>query len=68
MLYAVRLADLPLRVKGFVMRDEDDFNNIYINEHLGVIEQQKALLHELRHIEQGDFDSELGIPDIENIE
>lgn len=65
MLYTVRLVKLPPAVRGFVSRDADDFNNIYINERLGSEEQKKALRHELNHIERRDFDNEKTIPEIE---
>lgn len=65
MLYTVRLVKLPPAVKGLVLRDAEDFNNIYINENLDPEQQKKALLHELNHIEQQDFDNSLTIPEIE---
>ncbi len=53
----VRLVDLPCRVRGFVLANgEDDSYNIYLNSRLSVDEQKKALLHEMRHIRQKDFD------------
>jgi hypothetical protein len=67
MLYAVRLVRLPFRVKGVVVRDEEDFYNIYINDQLGKAEQKKALDHEIEHIERGDIDNEADIKAVEEL-
>ena len=67
MLYAVRLIKLPPNVKGYVHRDADDFNNIYINKDMSWEEQRKTEKHELEHIKREDFDNDLTIPEIENL-
>lgn len=67
MLYTTRLVSLPPAVKGFVSRDEDDHNNIYINVNLGSEEQKKALRHELDHIVREDFDNDLPIEEVEGL-
>ena len=57
----VRLVDLPSHSVGASV--EEDCNgdyNIYINARYGYLGQQKALEHELDHIENDDFRN--GIP------
>lgn len=57
--------ELPYGVRGMVMRDEDGNYNIYINPHLSSEEQDKAVKHEMAHIENGDFDNNLNIEQTE---
>lgn len=50
----VRLIDLPVSVGAMVAFDEDGFASIYLNARLSHEKQQKALRHELRHINGDD--------------
>lgn len=54
----VRLIKLPHTIRAFTAVDPDGNENVYINESLTATEQRKALRHEMRHISQGDTESE----------
>lgn len=58
--------DLPCTIKAFVAMDEDGFNNIYVNSKLSREEQQRAVLHEIRHIARDDFYNDSPIQTIES--
>jgi hypothetical protein len=47
--------DLPVRCKAFTITG-DGFYNIYLNSRHTYEQNVKSLKHELRHIENGDFD------------
>ncbi len=65
--YCVRYTSLPISVHGVTARDETGFYNIYINVDQSYENQKKAILHELEHIERGDFDkSDQPLDDVEN--
>lgn len=53
--YCIRYVDLPCRVKGVTVMDEEGFFNVYINSRLSYDCQQKTIKHELTHIQRGDF-------------
>ena len=57
--YIVRYVDLPIPIKGVTIMDHDGFYNIYINSQLSFEEQEKAIRHELEHINRADFDNAL---------
>ena len=59
--------DLPHTVKGFTIKDDNEFYNIYINSHLCQEAQHKAIKHELTHIKRHDFDSYETLGKIENL-
>lgn len=50
------LLDMPTSIKAFVKSNHDGSYTIIINARLSDEEQKKAYLHELRHIENGDFE------------
>ena len=52
----VRIIDLPYRIKAMTSKDYNGDYNIYLNAKLDLITRQEAYLHELKHIERGDFD------------
>ena len=52
----IRIIDLPSTVHGVTVRDEDGNYNIYINSSLSADARQRAIEHELKHINRGDFD------------
>ena len=53
--YACRYMDLPHSVKGFVLKDEEDFYTIYINARHSDKIQKETIKHELSHILRDDF-------------
>lgn len=61
----IRILDLPSTIRGVTVRDSDGNYNIYINSSLAEDVRKKAIDHELRHIERGDFDSCADIDDLE---
>ena len=63
--YIVRLVDLPGTIYGCTRLSPDGFANIYINAKLSPEAQRKAFLHEMRHLERGDFYNDLSIYEIE---
>lgn len=65
--YKIRYIDLPHTVKGFTVKDDSEFYNIYINSHLNYEQQLCAIQHELTHIRRNDFYSFDPLSIIENI-
>lgn len=63
----IRYMDLPCKFHGFVRRDAEGDYNIYINSKLSFDMQQKTIEHEVSHIENGDFDSESDIREVEGL-
>jgi len=61
----VRIIDLPSTVQGVTVKDEEGNYNIYINSSLAEDAKKRAIEHELKHIERGDFDSLADISDLE---
>lgn len=53
--YNIILADLPTTVHAFVKHDPD-FDTIVLNARMSRDGQIKHLLHEIKHLERGDFD------------
>lgn len=53
----VMCVDLPTCCKAFTVAS-DGFYNIYLNSRQTYEQNKKSLLHELEHIENGDFDKE----------
>jgi hypothetical protein len=53
--YYIRYIDLPCRVKGVTVMDEEGFFNVYINAKLSYKCQWQTIKHELTHIQRGDF-------------
>lgn len=62
----VRLVDLPYRVGGTVALSPDGHYNIYINARSGDARRRASLLHEIDHIENGDFFNGLDIRTVED--
>ena len=50
------LVDMPIEIKGACSKNEDGTYDIFINENISEEEKKKAYAHELKHIENGDFD------------
>ena len=60
--FNVIFVDLPPTVKGMIVKMfdyeyGDDTYTIVINACLNYEQQQEAFLHELRHMQEGDFDT-----------
>lgn len=51
----LRKIKLPSTVRGFVILDNESDYNIYLNASNSVYVDQKALQHEIEHIENDDF-------------
>ena len=49
------ILDVPIRTRAAVCHNDDDSYTIFINPALDYYGQRKAFLHEMRHIERGDF-------------
>ena len=61
----IRFVDLPPNVHGVTVVDPDGDYNVYINAKQGFNDNEKAKMHELKHIESNDF---YNIEDIRVIE
>lgn len=51
----IRYVGLPPAIKAYTLTDANDDYNIYVNSALNSIEQQKAVDHEVQHINAGHF-------------
>ena len=60
-----RQADLPLKVKGFVIQDEEANYNIYVNQALCIEAQRECVLHELKHIKRRHLDECMNVDELE---
>lgn len=66
--YCVRYVDLPRKVHGMTVLDENGFYNVYINRLLSKEMQRDAYDHELEHIRRDDFSKQdLPLEAVENI-
>lgn len=54
----IRILPLPGKIQSFVVY-KDDFYTIVVNECLNQNARMRAYRHELDHIENGDFESDL---------
>ena len=63
--YFVRLVDLPPRVRGITVPNEDGTFSIYINSRLSVPVQRDAYDHEVRHVVLDHLYDDRPIEDIE---
>ena len=54
----IRIMPLPGKIQSFVVY-KDDFYTIVVNECLNQNARMRAYRHELDHIENGDFESDL---------
>lgn len=61
----LRYVSLPTTVKGLTVQDETGNYNIYVNTRLTYEANQQILQHEIKHIENNDFQKFLHIRDIE---
>lgn len=54
----IRILPLPGKIQSFAVY-KDDFYTIVVNECLNQTARMRAYHHELEHIENGDFDSDM---------
>lgn len=57
--------DAPCSVRAFTLIDENGDYNVYVNGHLSPEAREKAVAHELKHIQRGDFQKDLPAHEIE---
>ena len=62
----VRQMKLPTTIRGFTVLDNESNYNVYLNALNNIEINQKALEHEIEHIENNDFFSIEDICRIEN--
>lgn len=63
--YTVRVMDLPAGARGFVVYDDEDHANIYINARLSYDGQLDAADHEFAHVINDDIHSQEDIRTVE---
>lgn len=63
----VRYIDMSAVFRAFTILDDEGFYNIYINSRLSVEQQRASYMHELSHIKNGDFFSEMSATQIEQL-
>lgn len=63
--YIIRVMDSPDGSNGFVVYDDDDFANVYVNARLNKAGQHKAADHEMEHIINDDIHNDDDIKTIE---
>lgn len=61
----VRMMRLPPHVRAFTVLDAQGDYNVYINEAMSHEQRLRSFAHEKRHIENGDFCSDLCATEIE---
>lgn len=64
MIYG-KLADLPYGVGGFTVHDENGDYTIFLNSRDSYERNQEVLQHEMDHIKNRDFESDMLATDIE---
>lgn len=64
-MYTVRLLDLPHSIKGFIRHNIDGSDTIVLNSRFNQETQARTMIHELEHIKNDDFYSELTADEIE---
>lgn len=65
MEYRVIMLDLPTTVKGYVLQTFDGYNTIVLNARLNIWQNRKSFRHEIEHIVNDDFHSDLTATQIE---
>lgn len=63
--FCCRMVVFPGDIHGATKLSHDEFPNIYINDLLSPQARRAAFLHEMRHLEQGDFYNSKPIEDVE---
>ena len=62
--YRVIYLDMPATVRSFVVKRDEEYT-IVMNPRLSYEDRQERYWHEVRHIENGDFDRECSADQIE---
>lgn len=62
----IRVIDLPYKVNGLTVKDEEGDYNIYLNARLSDERRVKAFRHELKHIKLGHFYKRFPVSVLEN--
>lgn len=62
----IRIVDLPYRVKGMTVKDDEGDYNVYLNARYSPDEQAIAFRHEVEHIKRGHFYQDRPVLDMEN--
>lgn len=65
MMINTQLLDLPTTVKGLSRKNSDGSFTILLNSRLNCEQNHCTYLHELAHIKNGDFESELSVDCLE---
>lgn len=60
-----RTVDAPLCCKAFTVLDPDGTYNVYVNANLCPEARERAIRHELEHIERGHLESERPVNELE---
>ena len=56
----------PIELKGFVIKDAEDFYTIFINPNLSQEEQEKVYEHEFNHIDLNHFYRDMSLEEKES--
>lgn len=67
MIVTTHLLNLPCSVKGLAKANSDGSYTILLNSRLSFEQLQRTYIHEMRHIKEDDFHSELNVDVIEFI-
>lgn len=62
----IRVIDLPYKVNGLTVKDEEGDYNIYLNARLSDERRVNAFRHELKHIKLGHFYKRFLVSVLEN--
>lgn len=61
----VRYLIMPSGIRGFTIKEDACSYDVYINPNYTHESQMETLEHELAHIENGDFDTEWNVNELE---
>ena len=59
------IIDLPTTIPGFSKHDPDGYTTIVLNARMSYRRNRKTFLHELKHINKGDYDCSGSVDSIE---
>ena len=66
--YTTIYLNLPCKIKGFAVYNSiEDFYTIVLNSRLSHAQNIKTYIHELEHISNGDFNSNLSVGTLETL-
>ena len=66
-MYNTILYELPTTVGGFVVHNQDDTYTIVLNSKLSWEDNMASYIHELKHLEENDFERSLPADVIEKL-